>query len=199
MFKASALGLLGLSLLVSCGKSSNKSGGMNPTKFIGIDGLGINQTAIYQSRCFSQKSEGETVYLQATFEVTMRSNNRADFKMKTVLFDKGCNSPMVESLVSGDGFLSADNTYMDSQIRSARMRTLDSNMTRYFNNEAVCGIRTWGNFSYVNVMYSECMQDDLRGDIYMNARENENALSVYTCESGTPLNSKCEKYDLRKI
>lgn len=194
-----ALGLAVLVLCASCGKSSNSSNALNTKNFNGLSTLDSDQEVIYQSSCFVSKSEGVNTHMMARFEVRALSEETAKISMRTVVFTEKCEIPLFENHMLGEGVFSDHNRKLETNIQNIFMQPLISEVTDYFNNGGACGFYDWETEVTKDITYTDCVEGNLNGNIYINAKNNGSQLTVYICEENAPLSKDCEKIEVKKV
>jgi hypothetical protein len=194
-----ALGLAVLVLCASCGKSSKSSNPLNLKNFNGLSALDPDQEVIYQSTCFVSKSEGTSTHMMARFEVKALSGNNAKISMRTVVFTERCEIPLFENHMQGEGVFSDNNKKLETTIQNIFMQPLISEVTDYFNNGGACGFYDWETEVTKEITYTDCVEGNLNGNIYINVKNNGAQLTVYICEENAPLSNECEKIEASKV
>jgi hypothetical protein len=193
-----ALGLAILVLCSSCGKSSKSSSPLNLKNFNSLSALDPDQEVIYQSGCYVSTTEGTSVHMMARFEVKALSGNNAKISMRTVAFTDKCEIPLFENHMQGEGVFSDSNKKLQTTIQNIFMQPLISEVTDYFNNGGACGFYDWETEVTKEITYTDCVEGNLNGNIYINAKNNGDQLTVYICEENASLSKECEQIEVSK-
>lgn len=199
--KSLCFGLICLSMLASCGGSGggSKNKGMNPGKFRGLNTLEADESVVYQSDCMKTKDDGEVTYSMSRFEVKMINAQTATVSMNQVIFTENCELALIETQVEGEGDFSLNNTLLKTYVDAISMRPLMDEITTDMNDNSYCGLDNWETLTMKNITHTDCVEGELNGDIYIDAKNNGAEVTLYMCESNATLNNKCDKLELKKI
>lgn len=196
-FQVSAL--VSLLTLVSCGDNGS-SGSKKPSveKFRGFSTIEMGNTVRFQSDCYAEKMEDETVYQKASFEFKMTTADEADYTLTSITFgDANCTIPALLTTIEGSGTLSNSNRLFEVYADQLLMTPLLSQVADAYNEAELCGFTNWQSNAAQDV--TSCVEGNLDGDIYINTNSNETAVTLYLCDAGAPLNKDCGKIDFTKI
>jgi hypothetical protein len=185
--------------LIACGGDSN-GGSKKPSveKFRGFSNIEVGNTVKFQSNCYAEKYEDETIYQKASFEFRMTSSDEADYTLTTIAYgDANCSIPVIETNVKGSGTLSNSNRLFEVYVDQLLMTPLVSEVADAYNDMELCGFSDWQNDTSQDV--TSCVEGNLDGDIYINTNSSETAVTLYLCDAGSPLNKDCGKISLIRL
>jgi hypothetical protein len=200
MYKAFQLSfLIFLLSLVACGEAGGGSSKKPSVEnFRGFSKVEVGNIVKFQSDCYAEKYEDQTVFQKASFEFRMTSSDEADYTLTTIAFgDSKCTIRALVTTIDGSGTLSNSNRKFEVYVDQMLMTPLMSEVADVYNDMELCGFSDWQSNASQDV--TTCVEGNLDGDIYINTNASETAVTLYLCDAGAPLNKDCGKISFNRL